>query len=522
MIRKDIFKELGRLKPSLYHSEVNFSSTFIIPIPHNVHKLNNSKDIESFFETVHKHWDIKNIAIENTLGLWDIKKYIKKNIFEPLVIFNSKRIKEDFIYEKKNILLSNKDSKNNKNIEFEFEFQHRVNGESVQKKLQLILKEIDLWIMDGSIAFFAYKIELSKDNIYDVNTISTQLNRNLRDYKNLSIDLHSKKVFHNSKKGMDLIEYFMRLTMNQDKKSFLNVVYQDKKFDVDSDLEVINDSTFYAKTITALHVKEDSVKVQSQVFAITPIAEELSESASVNIGILEELSYLLGTTSSYDFDEELAYVAYAGYVYPIIKDNGINIWKFWSGIALQDSVAFFSIDQGGSGIVYNSKTSNYFLYVINLYVSIRLKYIENYLIDKDFLNIDRILQSVQEVQVLKNHYIASEISLRFQPNHINEKINLGLKNHELLNEIEDNLAKTLELTKYNTGMVVSIVAGLITFSGVWLNGDLITELYTNHPYVTSITGIFFILGLSIAVHNKSSVLKFVTKKIVQLKRLLTR
>jgi len=508
MIRKDIFKEVGKLKPSfstLNQDEVNFSSIFIVPVPHKVHEI---RKVDEFFQNVEEFWNVKNNSIEKDLALWDIKQYIKKNIFESLDIKSSKE-KQNFIYDKKNLLLSNKDINTNKKITFTFD------------GLKLILNEIDLWIMDGNIAFFVYKIEFHKDNIYDINTISTKINRYLRDYKKLSIDLVSKEVFHNSDNGTDLIEYFMCLTMNKDKKSFLNVVYKDNKFKVNSDLEIINNSTFYAKTITALHINEDNVEVKGATQVIAPIMEKLYESASVNIGILEELSYLLGTTSAYDFDEEPAFIAYTGYVYPIIKDNGINIWKFWSGVSLEDSLAFFSINKGGSGIVFNAKTNNYFLYAMNLYVNIRLKYIESYLIDKDFINIDRILPSVQEIQVLKNHYIASQISLKFQPNYINNKINLGLKNNELVNEIENNLEKTLELTKYNTDIVFSIAAGLITLSGVWLNGDFILYLYSSYPYITSITGIILAVLIGMLIVNKSAVIKFLKQTYKKIKRIVS-
>ena len=126
----------------------------------------------------------------------------------------------------------------------------------------------------------------------------------------------------------------------------------------------------------------------------------------------------------------------------------------------------------------------------------------------------------QEIQVLKNHYIASEISLRFQSNHINNKINLGLMNYELLNEVEDNLEKTLDLTKYNTDIVISAAAGFITFSGLWLNGDSISNLYNAHPYITFLMGAVLVVLVAVVVTFKSVVIKFGKQQVIKIKRLL--
>ena len=73
MDRKSIIKEVGKLKPSIFNdtNSVNFNSTFIIPIPHNVHS---TVDIKSFFETLDQNWEIKHNTLEEELSLQDIKK----------------------------------------------------------------------------------------------------------------------------------------------------------------------------------------------------------------------------------------------------------------------------------------------------------------------------------------------------------------------------------------------------------------------------------------------------------------
>ena len=351
--RQKVIQQIGSLTPSINSrnsEEVNFSSIFIIPIPHKIHDLHRHKEIQQFFTDVEKNWDIKNNTIENDLFLYDIKQYIKNSIFEKIDLSNEKE-KNNFIYDQKSLYLTHKQ----KDIALTY------------CGLKVCLKEIDLWIMDENIAFFTYKIERAKEHLYDINTLSTKINRDLRDFRYLSIDIQKGELFYRKEDtGVNLLEYFMSLTINKDTNSFLNVSYKQNRFDVSEDFSVIHASTNYAKTITALHVDEDTVTIDGVQEQIAPIAQALSENVIVDVGILPELSYLLATTSAFDFKKELSFVANEGYAYPLIKDNGINIWKYWSAIALQDTLAFFSIKHGGDGIVSHARTSNYFIYMTNL------------------------------------------------------------------------------------------------------------------------------------------------------------
>ena len=347
----------------------------------------------------------------------------------------------------------------------------------------------------------------------------------MRDYKNLCINIDEKKIYTKKKDScnhsVSLLYWLISLTFYDKKNSFLNIELDDKNdFKVDSNLSTIATSTYYAKMITALHVDNNSVNIDGNKQEIAPILDILSETATIDIGILEELSYLLGTTASYDFEKELGFVGYEGYIYPIIQENGINIWKFWSGIALQDSVAFISTSQGGADIVKAAKKSNYFIYIVNIYVNIKLKYLENYLIDKDFINIERVLPSVREIQILKNHYIANEIAGKFQQNYINKKMCLGLKNIDLLDEVENNLQTTLELTKSNTDIVFSLGAAVATLASMWLTNDLLISIYNTHPYLTVFGVIVLSMVIVVAISKKSLIYRFVKNSFKFIKRLV--
>jgi len=80
-----IIKAVGKLKPSIFHdtNSVNFSSTFIVPIPHNVHV---SRDIKRFFTSVDVNWEIKNNTIEKDLFLSSSTFFITSLMFFPFIV----------------------------------------------------------------------------------------------------------------------------------------------------------------------------------------------------------------------------------------------------------------------------------------------------------------------------------------------------------------------------------------------------------------------------------------------------
>jgi hypothetical protein len=483
--RQQKFQAIGKLKPSVSKEGfVNFSSTFIIPIPHNLHK---TKNVTKLFVDVDRNWEVKNDTFEKDLWLYDIKKYIKNNMFTAVP--KDEKKKKNFILDNKNLYLKRKMNKTVFDL-----------VENATTKAQVAMDSVELW-------FFTYQISLDAPNNLDVNAISTVLNRNLRNFRSLKIDEKEKKIYAgNSAQGVPFIDYLFSLT-SVEGKSFLNIEIE--SFEREGDLHPIFNSTYYAKMMTAAHIDERSVDIDGEKVRIADVAPNLSETVTIDFGHLEELPYILATTSSFDFACEEAFIGYEEYIYKNIQENGINIWKYWSGIALQDSVAFFSIHAGGAGVVNASKSGYYFLYMLSLYSNIRLKYYEQYLIDEDFINIERIYPLGKDIQKLQNQYMANEVAMKFQPNHIHEKMNQGLKNGALLEEVESNIQTTLELTKQNTDAVISVALYIATFSGMWLSKDVIFEIYAQHPIIMTIVVVMTSFLLALGISRKSFVIKLV-------------
>jgi len=187
--------------------------------------------------------------------------------------------------------------------------------------------------------------------------------------------------------------------------------------------------------------------------------------------------------------------------------GGINIWKYWSGIALQDSLAFFAIGQNNSGIVNQARYSIYFIYMLNLYINYSLRYFEHKLIDREFVSIENIHPLYLELQRLKNQFISEEVSSRFQPNYIHEAIIRGMRTKEILAETKENMRETLELTRQNTGIFVTVAITLFSIAGFWLNHEMLANLFNSHPWSMSFAGLIALIVIITAILMRSNIVR---------------
>lgn len=525
MKRIEILKKIGNSVPSIYHDRekdiesLNFGSIFIIPFTHNFYQ---QKYDDSINKKINENWEINNNEVESTFFCSEIKKHVLES-FLPTI--NEGKEKEHFLF-KKNYSLRYKGDKES------FIFKHKGND------YKLLFKEIDLWIMKREIAFISYQIELEKENIEKIETISTVINRELRDFRSLYINLEDKTIEEIPSEGkkkkeflkdkISLLRYFLELTVDKNtKESFLNVDITsiEKKFSLvsnkeqkendltnETEKEIIYDSTQYAKMITSIHISDSKIEIEE----IVPLEESIKNSFEFNI--IAEASYNLGTVSSFDLSKEKSFLMNEQYVYNNLNKTGIHIWKFWSGVVLKDSCSFFSLNEGRSDIVFKAKSTYYFLYILTFYINLRLKFYEHYLIDEDFIDIDKIYPLEKEIQDLKNQLIPQEISLRFQPNIVSEKINLAFNNVALLDSVESKVQNTYKYTKANTDVVFSFIVSFITLGTMWLSMDDIKHFYEESPLLTLIIFISLTIFAGFLYIKRSSVIKFLKGLIKKTKR----
>ena len=497
MTRQEKIKHLGEQIPSIRKNKRNFLSYFIIPLPHKVYEMK----IDRFLYSLQK---CKFEIINNTLNkrILDINKNIKKYIYNDFLPEFNSAYKKEFFIEKNHFLLRKK-------INEFYEIQTKYDISKV-KFNRLLLKEIDLWILEENIAFFVTKFEMDKDNKLTINDIS--VTNRIRDFRSLKIDENKKQILFD-KQNANFIDWLLNLTICNN-KSFLNITKKDLE---DKKLYPILNSSYYAKTLSAIHIELKNDLLDEIIPIVTT---ELNTSEAEKVEILEESAFLLASTSEFypikkwEFNEN--------YIIETIKENGIKIWKYWFGIALKDSCIFLSLNDGGETIINNCKDINYFIYILNLYLNYSVKLLEHNLIEKYFLDIEDTMKKVIQIQKLRNLYMSEEIAIKFQPNKIHKAILKGLETKTLLKEVEENIYKTYERTKDNTDIIISLFTGFFGVVTIFLSKDEIIAWFKQKPQWAIPLSISFVIILLFFIYKRklilSRFLKFFKKITLKIER----
>jgi len=491
-MKNNYFKAIGELTPTI------FKSTYIIPLKHYFFKQND-KSMSVFKEFNKLNWHLANNTAKEELFLYDIKSYLLDTFFPKILEINGKNISQSY----KSLYL-----KNTKFTQLKLMIQKDNKQFKTDLQFDLYLDSIDLWILDDNISLFAIHISNQQDTNYTINEYSSIVNRVLRNYQTLyayvedeTLLISINKVDNNQIKLIDLL---IDLTRLSDKKSFLNI---DKQNYNDT---IINQSTYYAKMLTSIYVDKQDIKIDNNKINIVKNYDMLTEEVLVDFDYFDEIPYLLSTTSTFNFIEEPSFISHKKYMYKNLENSNINIWQNWVGIGLQDSCSFFSVKNGGAMIVNSNSTSNYFLYIMNIVTNIKLKIYEQEVIDDDFINVHKIYPLKRKLQKLKNQFIANEISIKFQPSHIYNKMEKGLGNKEILDEISSNIDTTLDLTKQNTDTFISVGAILFTAGSFW---EPISYGYKHNPTLTLSIMIGAIIGMITIIYKRNQIFKTVKNSI---------
>jgi len=447
MTRQEKLKEIGNMEIDKY------ALKFIIPIPHKFY--DNSSDVFNDIESL--DWKINNKSKEILLGGYNIKTYIYENMILPLK--DKSKFLVDFcsLYLSKEI--NQKFSLNtifkDKNITFEFE-----------------LTNLDLWVFEEHIGFFVLDIKLNKTNpLIDEIVL---FNRVFREFKYLSLQkTNSKIILLNTEyiKSYDFVEYLLDFT-KKDKKSFLNIQIGDIKEKDDNYFNTIYNTTTNAKLLIGIQIKNTAflnnqlIKEDNQ----TNINEDIAKTMS----ILEEIPFYIATCSYLD-NSDKSFIYDDSYIYKIVQNQGVNLWKYSSGIVLHDSFALVGLANDGGPVVNNVNNSFYFVYMLNLYIYFQIRYIERKIIDKHFESRE-IAYLYKKLQKLKNQFITEDIAIKFQENEINKITLEALKTNQILSEVTNNLVETKQITDNNLGLYISL--GGFAFVSVFQ--ESLQEFFKNH------------------------------------------
>jgi len=513
--RQEKITEIGKLKPSTFSYDgkdiaKNQMSYFIIPFAHEIYQKKSPKKVIESLESL--NWRVvnnqeKRILCESGDGrnMESIKLYLYDEMIPKYT-----NIQEHFVTQK-NLILQKMD------LDKEWTFSSYFRGE-LEYEAAFLLDGLDLLVVDKHIAFLSIKTQLALSNESSVSAISSKFNRNMRDFRALYVNEKTKTFSNDSSKGISIFDWFASL-LEVDGESLLSC--SEKKLqDIQNKREYypVYNASYNAKMITAMHVNEMEVAGEEIEPSYT---EDLISMHIDSVSTLEEIPYLLATTS--EMYPTKMWEANEEYLYGQVGNGEINIWKYWSGVALHDSMAFFSVGDGGSAIVNSARNSYYFIYMLNLYAMYKMRYFEHELIDNEFVSIENIRPLFSDLQRLKNQYMCTELSSLFQPNVVHEAIKGAMKTDDMYDEIKDNIEATLDITSRNTDIIVTVLITIFSLSGMYFNQEMLMNFFEMHQWTAIVISIFVVIGILVAVKKRSFIIRAIKKfrtKIAILERML--
>lgn len=505
MTRQEKLKQIGNMHLSAY------TSKFIIPVPHRFYENDISifKDIEkSNWEIVNKHKEIKDYfgvgghlkEGARRVGAFSIQAYIYNNMI-PKIDYVPK---ESFFNDSKTLLLNRKFE--NKKVKLRSLFD---------KKYSFFLRDIDVWIFEEHISFFVLNIEFDDSSKYTINELN-EFNNIFRNFKSLKLteenDFINLKETNKIRDGEQhsFIEYLLELTEIQTiekmtsrgeeivKKSFLNIDKCDCTNQYKS--KIINDlySIYHTSTNAKLLVgmQTSTIYYEDEDHTYIKIEEDIEECISnkhvKEMSILSEIPFYLATCTS--FTPEKSWTANDDYIYQLVNEGGLNIWKYSAGITIHDSSAFIGLGNDGGSVVGNVNGPFYFIYMLNLYINFQIRYIEHNIIDDNFES-KEINYWYKKLQKLKNQFVSDQIGIKFQENEVNKSMSSALKTHELLSEVSSNLVETKSITASNFGIYMTLVG----FIFVYLLDKPIKNIFSSYGTYLIVPGL--IVGLILYINR---------------------
>jgi len=147
------------------------------------------------------------------------------------------------------------------------------------------------------------------------------------------------------------------------------------------------------------------------------------------------------------------------YIRGLFDDSGIEIWEYWRGIALKDTLTFLSRAEDNTcrnnDNLDQAERNYHFLYIYSYHSSMRLSQISDELIDADLTNWRKARQLCDRFNRFRNQYWFNSITVDFQGVELVKQINagLGLEDHfemvaseigDITSFVEDKVSKGKE------------------------------------------------------------------------------
>ena len=140
------------------------------------------------------------------------------------------------------------------------------------------------------------------------------------------------------------------------------------------------------------------------------------------------------------------------YLRALLQKNGIEIWEYWRGMALHDSLAFLAYDEN-MPIDWQAEAYYYPLHTYLYHLQFRLNCFSEEIIDQELNDVLKARQIKDRFNKFRNQYWFRDITVDFQGVEITDKLKAGLEVGTLFGMVESEIADISEFIddKINKG-----------------------------------------------------------------------
>ena len=196
------------------------------------------------------------------------------------------------------------------------------------------------------------------------------------------------------------------------------------------------------------------------------------------------------------------------YLRYLLGEHGIEIWEYWRGMALHDTLAFLSY-QEKMPIIYQAESYYYPLYIYFYHVQFKLNCFSSEIIDQELNDVLQSRDIKDRFNKFRNQYWFTDVTVDFQGVEIARKIKTGLQINNLfetvsseIGEISDYVDDKMDKGKQSfiTFMVLALYPLFVIFDliQIWSFHDWFISKIQTHPIVVSIF-IVFIVALFVTI-----------------------
>ena len=155
------------------------------------------------------------------------------------------------------------------------------------------------------------------------------------------------------------------------------------------------------------------------------------------------------------------------YIRNILENNLVEVWEYWSGLALRDTFSFVSYDES-MPISWQAETRYYPLYLITIHLRMRLEKFSREIIDSDLAGYCKGKQIRADLVEFRNHYWFQEVTKDFVGVEVFDRMKKGMNIEELFAQVTEEIAEVSEhlQQKFEKGVKWVLIFLLIFFAPI--------------------------------------------------------